>query len=219
MTTMVSQLASFGAVGIDCLEPLTLGMLIEISQLMLPGTRTGISWIGRYLENLTAEELENAFSCNLSVLLIGESPANGYIPTSQDGTTNGGREVARAQALSIKGIQVGIVCDLEGMGGTSDETIAYANAYGNAVMSAGFQCIAYVGAGVPLTPEQLYELDETLYWHSMSSVQEVAVVDYAFLQAYPTQTLNLGSAGTLEADVNFVYRDKRGRAPYLLAAA
>lgn len=213
----------FGSVGIDCLQPLSLPMIVELSQLMLPGTRTGLTYVMRYLENLTAAEAENILSNNLGLMFVGESRPNGYVPTSADGASDGAREVAKAKALATAlGTQIGnitLTCDLEGMGGGADDTIAYANAWADAAQNGSCGAMAYVGAGVPLTPAQLYGLHDTLYFHSLSNVQQVTEADYAMLQAYPTQTLDLGGAGKLQADVSFVYRDKRGRAPTLLRAA
>jgi hypothetical protein len=206
----------YGAVGIDCLTPLTPAMLLALKTYVLPGTKTGITFVIRYLENLTATEVANILAAGFGLIVIGESRPNGYIPSAADGTADGQREAAKVNALGLPhGLTVG--CDLEGMGGTAADTIAYANAWAQAVVAVGL-AMAYVGAGIPLTPQQLWLLLDTLYWHSLSSVQQVAVCDYAMIQGYPTQTLDLGSGLTLEADINFCYRDKLGRAPFMVTS-
>lgn len=207
----------FGAVMLDMLTPLTPEFLKQMRGLVLPGTRTGVTVIGRYLENLTVAESDNILAEGYLILPIGESRPNGYIPSAGEGTVDGSREVSKARALSYP-TPVHIVCDLEGMGGTAQNSIDYADAWAENVQAPGYGAIAYVGAGVPLSPSQLYFLQETLYWHSLSSVQEVATCDYAMIQGYPTQTLYLPGGYVLPADVSFIYRDKKGRGPIAVAA-
>jgi len=213
--------APFGAIMLDCLQPLTQAVLDALAPpYSLPKTNTGITLFGRYAENLTAPELALILGhpARFGLILIGESRANGYVPSASQGAQDGAREVAKRKAL---GLPAGgaIVWDAEGMGGTAADTRASGDAYAQQVQAAGDQCIAYVGDGVPLTPGGLYALLETLYWHSLSNVQQVATADYAMLQAYPTQLLDLGAAGVRAFDVSLIYRDKRSRAPMMYRAS
>jgi hypothetical protein len=203
----------FGAVMLDMLSPLSAEVLDALEGFVLPGTKTGITLFGRYLENLTPDELDRILSRGYGLIFIGESRPNGYVPSATSGGADGLREVARMRDL---GLPEGVteVCDLEGMSGTDQDTIAYANAYGSCIQAARYSCMTYVGDSVPLSPAQLYSLAHTtLYWHSLSNVQQVATCDYCAIQAYPTQKLVLPGGITLAADVSFIYRDKRGRAP------
>lgn len=212
--------APFGSIMFDCLEPLSQSMLDAYATFVLPGTYSSVAIFGRYLENLTPAEVARILSHprRYGLLCIGESRPNGYVPSAMQGQQDGAREVARYNALALpRG--GGIVWDAEGMAGTAQDTTESGNAYASAVQGNGNQCIAYVGAGVPLSPSQLYALRETLYWHSLSNVQQVATCDYALLQAYPTQSLDLGAAGVHQVDVSLVYGDKRGRAPMIVRAA
>jgi hypothetical protein len=203
---------AFGAVFLDCLIPLSPAHLVGLRGFVFPGTRTGVTGFFRYAENLTAAELTSIVASGYQLIPVGESRPNGYVPTAADGSADAARVVAIIRALGIPaGVTVG--CDLEGMGGGAQDTIEYANAQAAIIQSAGDGPMAYVGAGVPLTSAQLYQLKDTLYWHSLSSVQPVAVCDYAVLQGFPTQTLRLSNGILLEADVNFIYRDKEGRGP------
>lgn len=210
----------FGGIMFDCLEQLSQATLDAYGSFVLPGTYSGVAIFGRYLENLTADEVALILNHprRYGLLCIGESRANGYVPSTMQGMQDGVREVNKYNALALpRG--GGIVWDAEVMGGSAQNTIDSGNAYAGAVQGNGNQCIAYVGAGVPLSPTQLYALRETLYWHSLSSVQQVATCDYAALQAYPTQSLDLGAAGVHQVDVSMIFRDKRGRAPMIVRAA
>lgn len=206
-----------GAVGFDTLTPITAPMIAALRKYQLPGTRTGFTFLVRYLENLTLAELTMVLAAGFGMVFVGESRPNGYIPSAGAGSADGLRELNRVRALGLpSGITVG--CDLEGMGGTAQDTIAYANAWADVIRPASDIAMAYVGAGVPLTATQLYLLRETLYWHSLSNVQQVANVDYAMLQAFPTEVLQLAPGLTLPADLNFSYKDKRGRQATMVVA-
>jgi|SRR5579875_344698 len=208
----------FGAVMLDMLSPLTEGALDALDGFVLPGTRTGIALFGRYLENLSADEVSRVLARGYGILPIGESRANGYIPSTASGGADGLREVTRMRALNLPE-DITEVCDLEGMGGTEQDTVNYANAYGSCIHAARCSCMTYVGDGVPLSPAQLFALaDTTLYWHSLSNVQQVATCDYCAIQAYPTQKLVLPGGIILAADVSFIYRDKKGRGPKMVVA-
>jgi hypothetical protein len=217
---MIVVPAPFGAVMLDCLAPLTQADLDALADYALPGTRTGVTLFGRYLENLTATEVALIINHprRYGLLCIGESRPSGYVPSATQGAQDGAREVSKYNALGLpRG--GGIVWDAEGMAGSPADSIVSGNAYAQEVQGNGNQCIAYVGGGVPLLPAQLYALLETLYWHSLSNVQQVATCDYAMVQGYPTQALDLGAAGQKAFDVSFIYRDKRGRAPMMVQAA
>jgi hypothetical protein len=213
--------APFGAVMFDCLDPLSQSVLDALASYVLPGTCTGPAIFGRYLENLTADELALIVTHprRYGLLCIGESRPNGYMPTAEQGQEDGAREVAKYNLLGLpKG--GGIVWDAEGLGGSAASATASGTAYGEVLEQNGNQCVTYVGDGVPLTPSQLFALPRTtLYWHSLSNVQQVATCDYAMLQAYPTQTLDLGAAGVRQFDVSFIYRDKLGRGPMIVRGA
>jgi hypothetical protein len=213
-------IAPFGAVMLDCLVPLTQADLDALAGYVLPNTRTGVTLFGRYLENLTAAECGLIFNhpARYGLLCIGESRANGYVPSASQGQQDGAREVAKYNALGLpRG--GGIVWDAEGMGGTAADTTASGNAYAAELQGNGNQAIAYVGDSVPLSPAGLYALLETLYWHSLSNVQQVATCDYAMIQGYPTQNLDLPGVGYRSFDVSMIYRDKRGRGPMMLRAS
>jgi len=207
----------FGSVGIDCLTPITPAVAREIAAYVLPGTRTGVTFVERYLENLTAAELDGLFAADLGVALVGEGRVSGWDAAS--GAADAERELERARVLGLPAgssplLSVG--CDLEAM---EDCAVADATAYGSSwcqlVVRGAFAPEGYVGDGVPLSPAQLYALPFVGYWRSLSNVQQVAGADFNKFQMYPTQTLRLAS-GPFAADVNFVCRDKKLRLPSMV---
>ena len=207
----------FGAVGLDCLTPIIPANARAMAACALPGTRTGVTFVERYLENLTPDELEGLFAADLGVAVVGEGRGEGWSAAS--GAADAERELARARALELpanSSPRLSIGCDLEAMVKCSPgEAFAYGAAWGRAVASAGYGPELYVGDAVPLTPRQLYLLPFVGYWRSLSNVQQVAVADFNKLQAFPTQTLNLPS-GSFAVDCNFVTRDKKMRLPSMV---
>lgn len=208
-----------GAVGCDMLTPLTSYTAVALAGYALPGTKTGIAFVGRYLENLTAQEIAICHSVDLGIVLIGEAhPAEQWTPTATLGSADGLRLVTKTRGLSIPG-GGRIWCDLETpiATATSADVALYAKGWCD-VVNASFDGGGYVGAGIPCTPQQLYLLPFHGYWHSLSNVQPVANVDYQQIQLFPTTTLQLPT-GPLEVDLNIVQQDKRGRLPTMLVRA
>ncbi len=83
------------------------------------------------------------------------------------------------------------------------------NAWAKPVADAGFIAGLYVGYGVPLTPQQLYQdLIVTGYWHSLSRVRDVAVRGYQMVQP-PGNQMVLG----VKVDIDIVQADKNGDTP------
>lgn len=210
----------FGAVGIDCLTPITPAVAREIAAYVLPGTRTGITFVERYLENLTPAELDGLFAADLGVAFVGEGRIGGWDAVT--GAADAGRELSRARVLGLPARSsplLSIGCDLEGMVNcTPQNATAYGMAWARLIGRAAFAPEGYVGDSVPLSPIQLYELPFVGYWRSLSDVQQVSVADFDKYQMYPTQELQLAS-GPFAADVNIVCRDKKMRLPTMVRGA
>ncbi len=209
----------FGAVGIDCLSPISAAVAKELATYVLPGTRTGFTFVTRYLENLTIAELNGIFAAGLGVAFVAEARISEW--SGETGASDGAEVVALAKKLSLPAggaPLLHLICDMEGMVNcTAADASAYGAAWGKAV-AGGFASEGYVGDSVPLSPMQLYVLPFTGYWRSLSNVQQVADADYYKYQAYPTQTLHLPS-GPFAVDLDFVCRDKKGRLPTMAVAA
>lgn len=210
----------FGAVGIDCLEPITPAVAKEIAAYVLPGTRTGITFVERYPQNTTVDEIDGLFAVDLGVAFVGEGRVSGW--NAATGTVDAQALLALAKKLGLPTGATPLLslgCDLEGMVNcTALDAMAYGDNWGNTVIGGGFQPEGYIGDSVPLTPAQLYARPFVGYWRSLSNVQQVAVADYNKFQGFPTQTLALASGG-FEADCNFVVRDKKGRLPTMVVGS
>jgi Domain of unknown function (DUF1906) len=206
-----------GAMGADMLTPLSPSVAFALYSFVLPGTRTQLTFIVRYLENLTASELAGDLASGLGVALVSESRANGWLPNAGEGSADALRAVTKARAL---GVDPGMVlfCDLEGMSGTAQDTTDYCIAWCDVVSRAGYIPGAYIGDSVPLTAQQLYLLPFQRYWHSLSMVQNVATAGYTMFQGFPTMNLGL-STGALAVDLDVVFRDYKGRVPTMLVAS
>jgi hypothetical protein len=200
-----------GSIGIDCLSPVSAVQASQIASYVIPGTASRPCFVVRYLENLTAGELAGLLAASLRVVLVGESRPNGWVPSAGLGGADAVRLVSKLRELMIPS-GVSVFCDLEGLGGVTQDAIEYCNAWSNVMSLDGYTPAAYVGEGVDLSSLQLYQLPFRGYWHSLSNVQPVAGCDYQMLQLYPTAMLYL-PRGPFQADLNVVYEDKRGRTP------
>jgi hypothetical protein len=194
-------------------------LLIDTDTLLGPAeckllASAGVKGVASYLGLVTPAMLAAIWAEGMGFLPISyDDHEQGWIPTAAMGAAEGALARQRARALSLlKGIST--VCDLEGMGGTADDTIAYANPWCAAANPDGDLPTAYIGEGVTLTPEQLYDLDFVGYVHSCSEVPNVAVCGYQVIQAYPPDvTVVNGVTLPFTVDIDFVQQDKKGRTP------
>jgi hypothetical protein len=205
-----------GSVGVDCVTILTPHSAAALKA-------AGAAFVVRYLGSLSIVERDAILGAGLGLMLVtfsrapGWPSANGPIfPSAELGASDGASSVAQAKKLGLPaGVQ--LWRDFEGppAGTTAEQTIAYVNAWTDAVVAAGYVAGLYVGFGIPLTPEQLYDLKVTAYWHSCSQVPEVAVRGYQMRQAYPpNQTL-----GGVSVDIDHVSADAMGDTPLMLVDA
>ncbi len=205
-----------GAVGFDILQPLTPTILAALNDFKIPDTQTGFAFYARYLENTTPQELAAILDTGRGVVLVGESRANGWIPSAGAGSADGMREVSRARTLLVPdGTQ--LWCDLEEPSQYSTPAMLsdYAGAQCDIINRSHFVPSAYIGSGLNASSSELYQLPYKGYWHSLSEVQNVAVVGTMMLQLFPTVTLPL-STGPLGVDINIVQQDKHGRLPTMI---
>ena len=111
-----------------------------------------------------------------------------------------------------------LYCDPEGPASTTTaaDCVAYVNAWAKSVQAAGYVAGLYVGYGIPLTPQQLYQdLLVTAYWRSCSLVQDVAVRGYQMIQEIPGNQTVLG----IKVDVDVIQADKNGDTPPWIVAS
>lgn len=182
----------------------------------------GIKGVIRYLPELTREEIQDIFAEGLGLMLVAHVRYEGWKPTMSMGASDAEHVGRRAQAL---GIPMGamIWCDLEGIGGTADDTVAYGNAWVTMQRTFHFEAGAYVGAGIPLDGAALYKrLLFIAYWKSLSWVPMVDVRGYRMYQLTP-EPKDIKRGATIVAgvpvDVNVTQFDHKGSPPTWLVAA
>lgn len=125
----------------------------------------------RYLGDLHADEVSDALNAKLGLMLVQHARANGWMPDAAKGATDGARAVRDAQAINApKGLTLWL--DLEVCSATAlfGDVQKYSEAACDQITNAGFKAGVYVGAGVPGSGQQLYELPFTAYWKSQSFV-------------------------------------------------
>jgi len=199
---MISQTAFVRAVGIDTISTITDSQAIALQ-------KVGISFVVRYVESLTSNEIISILSAGLALMPVAYSKAGGWMPSATIGTQDGNNMVSDLKKLNIpKGVTTW--CDLEGMGGTAADTIAYAEAWGACVEAAGYIPGVYVGAGITIDSAQLYALNNIhAYWHSCSTVPDVESCGYMMIQLNPPDQEICG----VEVDFNVIQKDHNGRYP------
>ena len=199
---LVKEEAPVGALGID-----TIAVLRRSDADALYGY--GFKFAIRYLGSLTTSEVADILDAGLALMPVGYSRGVGWLPTGPEGISDGVRAVKEAQELGLPD-GVTVWCDLEGMGGTAADTIAYTEAWGEELMAAGYIPGVYVGAGIPLSGMQLYRLNNVhAYWHACSEVPEVDVCGYQMYQLWPPDQQICG----IEVDIDVIQSDRKGRYP------
>jgi hypothetical protein len=155
-------------------------------------------------EDIDAEELSDAMFMGLGVMLVQHVRFEGWHPSALMGETDGTVACRHAKAAGyLEGAS--LWDDLEGILGTGQETVAYANAKFSEVEKQGFLQGEYVGFQVPLDGHQLFSnLHARSYWKSLSNVPEVVTRGYCMLQ--------MGGIvlGGVDYDLDFHQADKLG---------
>lgn len=165
--------------------------------------KEGMNFAIRYLGALTSEEVDDLLAAGLAVM----------------GVTYGNQPDGHATVSgAIKaGLPSGVTLwrDIEGRpSGTERELISSINAWARIVSASGYEPGIYVGASALLTSDELYRLEVTRYWHSLSKVLDrngalaEPTCGWCAYQLFPSVTV----AGVF-VDVNFIQEDYRGRLP------
>jgi hypothetical protein len=173
--------------------------------------------VGRYVNlhdgldgfSLTVAELA-AITSSVGCFPIQLARTNGWTAAAGD---QDGRIAARnaiAAGLPPSG-SLPLVCDLEGAIPSAHAAIDYAGHWWQGAFAEGWKRPAlYVGAGVPLTAEQLFRsLPFRAYWRSFSDVPNVAHRGYQLLQLFPDDQEALGP-GQGVFDLNAAQGDYEG---------
>jgi hypothetical protein len=188
----VLAFASTQLYGIDTLETVTQARAIAL-------VSRGVSFRIGYIDAVGRQEIAD-----------GQSVGLGFMPCTYAMQSNGPHTVARLLAL---GLPQGITAWLDVEGTSLDgPTITMAiNAWAKSVQLAGFVAGLYVGAGCPLTPDELEALAVTRYWASCSEAPLPARRGPCMIQLRPPDVL---LAGTL-VDVDVVQPDWLGDVPMM----
>lgn len=190
---------------------------VEMQAALSAGAKGLIRYVGFGTQpgkdDIDAEELSDAMFLGLGVMLVQHVRNEGWHPSALMGETDG---VVACRHAKAAGYLEGATLwdDLEGILGTGQETIAYANAKLEQVGREGFLQGEYIGFGVPLGTHELYaDLLTQSYWKSLSNVPDVAQRGYCMLQ--------MGGIvlGGVEYDLDFHQSDRLGgRAMWMRSA-
>ena len=168
----------------------------------------GLSFAGRYVAlgmpgpgDLDASELEEITDAGLGVMAIQYARIRGWSAESGRAAARPPPATRSAWAYRPRDGR----CDLEGRISGAEAAISYLASWHAAATEAGLsEPGLYVGAGVPLTSDQLFhDLPFRRYWRSLSQVPNVDVRGYQLLQLFPDDVTVAG----VRVDLDVVQSD------------
>lgn len=180
--------------GVDTLLTLTRESAIAL-------VAKGCAFRGGYVDHVTPQEIADQLSVGLAFTPIGYAMQ-----------LDGAHLVRRLRELNVPA-GVTIWLDVEGLELEANETILRVNGCANTLQVAGFEAGMYVGAGCPLSSNQLTNLAVTRYWHSCSRALTPAR-GYCMRQLRPDDVLVAG----VKVDVDVVEPDYQGDVPTFVTA-
>lgn len=114
--------------------------------------------------DISAAELQRLTLGGVQVLLVQHSRSPNWRPALCSGSDDALIAISSARLVGYPD-DAHLYCDCEGPHATTAEMTAYLNAWSTSVLAAGYRAGLYVGYGVPLDGDQLYELPGfTSYW-------------------------------------------------------
>lgn len=191
------------ALGFDCLEPFrSEGEVHDFRD----AADWGFVYAGRYLENLTQDEVGWLHGVGWSVLLFCEarvSPLSG-----ETGIEDGTRELRRLRELETPRTVCATI-DLEAAHGAPSDVDAHTRAMSRLLVQGGYSAPVYVGDRCVLDGKELYALPDVHgYLASPSSIPEPAC-GYLWRQFLPLEWTGHGKHRAV--DVGLGSEDRRGR--------
>ena len=172
--------------------------------------------------NLTNAEASDILNAGLALMAVQHVALPGWAPTAALGTAYG--SYAATYAGEVVGLPQGINiwCDLEEVANSTAaaDVIAYCQAWYAAVSAGGYVPGIYIGWGIVLTDEQLYQdLSFQHYWRAYNG-QPVATRGYQLIQR-DAKPLNSVTADTDDNtfDPDVTQNDKLGGTALWLVAA
>ena len=189
----------------DTDEPCSLGQLLALRAVgFLGGIRTVTFNPAPDPSDVTAKEVANFMAAGLGLMLYQRVRNPGWLPSATLGKADA--EVFLAKASAVGYLAGGSVWDdLEGIGGNTGATIAYANEKATDLKTT-YAPGDYVGDDVPLTGDELYhDLVASCFWRSVSHVPDITTRGYALIQVAE----NVPVAGVM-IDISLARADKLG---------
>jgi|GEM_PF-411915 len=134
--------------------------------------------------NLNKGEADTIRSAGFALMAVQHVRGSGWRPTGELGQQDGALAVQQVLDCGLPQ-RICVWMDLEGVYGdaTSDDVIAYCNAWHKEVANGGFLPGIYVGASCGLTQDQLdNDLPFAYYWRSGSNVPDLPDHGYCMVQ-------------------------------------
>jgi hypothetical protein len=181
MNTQV-QAVPEGSLLVDCYAPFTPASLQRLKGAVYQGRP--VVGVGRYVENLSAEERGAILGAGLGLFTIGVAHKDSMTaPNAGLGSRDGINAVQRLRSL---GITPGVThaLDVERIVAPlrAEDVVAYTNA-AYAVLRVQTECMFYEGWGIPLSAQDLFHrLAPALYWASSPRSLPPAVRGFAMVQ-------------------------------------
>ena len=188
-------------------DPFLLGFDVEepTTPAMLAAARgRGFAWVGRYLNNLSAEELGSIFAANLGVLPYTWAMTHEPLSAAA-GTEYGAHMAAIARGLGCpEGVHIAIDLEAPPPGSACGPHV---NAMADSLRWAQFGAALYVGVPQPLSGPELFALKPDRYIKGGGRASEPSC-SWAALQLEPLARLELAGA---PVDVAVTKEDYEGR--------
>jgi hypothetical protein len=165
----------------------------------------GFKWVGRYLHNLTAQEVSIIFAMKLGIAPLTFAPT-AVVLTASTGVQYGTQAVHQARGLQIPP-KVDITVDYESPMAGSDGP-AHLTGFWQQLVGNGYGDCLYVGGPEDLNAGQLMAQPFTGYWKGGGQVPEPAC-GWKNIQLEPLEGVTFGGA---KCDANVSKSDYRGRA-------
>ena len=165
--------APAGVIGFDTTEVLN---AVSAKNYLNKGYKFCVRYIGRgsgksNFVDITQSEAQTIVDTGLALMIVQHPLASGWVPTARMGSEFGNyAALAAGKAGLLPGMNIWL--DLEGVkdGASSNDVIAYCNAWFAEVEKLGFESGIYIGASPGLTADQLYwDIKTKHYWKGGSS--------------------------------------------------
>lgn len=207
-------------------KPAIPGMGFDVNQ-TLTGNQAdafkaaGYSFAIRYLPrteslipgNLSRPEIQAILGVGLALMVVQHVAKPGWEPSLALGTSYGSYAATYAEAIGLpKGVNIWLDLEEVAIGSSVKEVTDYCTAWFTAVSAAGYIPGLYVGWGVVLSDQELYDLPFKHYWRAYNCDQNIPVRGYQLIQE-PQKTL----AG-ITFDPDRLQADELGDVPFWVVA-